>query len=203
MRKSDGFTLVELVIVIVILAILAVVAIPRFLSAADDAQISKMKAVAGAFDQAVKHARYLWVVAGKPGNTNGNNRRGPQVDYDGRLVTVDAETGWPVGSAGRDTGTNINNSADCLTVFSDVMSTTMKIVDRVNRNNPSSTARTGFDILVTRTNDNANGDQCNYYLIETIPQESRNPSEGAPTQYMGFSYNAQTGQVSTFDFING
>ena len=169
MKKLSGFTLVELIIVIVILAILAVTALPRFIDVSSDAQTSKLSAVAAAFEQGIKSAQLLWEVNGRPEDTNGNNRRGPQVNYDGRLVTVDADTGWPVGSAGRDTGVNINNNADCLTVFTDVMDTTMTIVDRVNGGTPNSTDRANFDILVTRTNDNTAGDQCNYYLIESIP----------------------------------
>lgn len=199
MKKNSGFTLIELVIVIVILAILAVTALPRFIDTADDAQFSKNQAVAAAFEQGVKGTQLLWEVAGRPGN-NGSNQNGPQVEYDGTLVTVDADTGWPVGAAGRDTGVNINNSADCLTVFTDIMSTNMTVIDRVNGNNPTAENRALADILATRTNDNTNGDQCNYYLIEAIPSEDNNPAEGIPVEYMGFSYNAETGQVSTFRF---
>lgn len=201
MKKQYGFTLVELIIIIVILAILAIVAFPRFVDIKTDAQQNKNNAIAGAFSQGVKSAQLLWEVNGRPGNTNNNNRRGPQVNYNGNLVTVDAETGLPVGSAGRDTGIHINASADCLTIFTDIMDTSITIVDRVNNNNPSTVNRPNFDVLVTRTNNNASGDWCNYYLIETIPGDIRNPSEGVPTQYLGFSYNAQTGDVSTFDFL--
>lgn len=201
MKKQYGFTIVELIIVIIILTILAVVAFPRFIDTKTEAQIKKNTAIASAFKQGVKSAQLLWEVNDRPGNTNNNNRRGPQVNYDGNLVTVDANTGFPVGSAGRDTGVHINANADCLTVFTDIMSTSITIVDRVNRNNPSQTARADFDMLVTRTNDNSNGDWCNYYLIETIPADERNPAENVPTQYLGFSYNAATGVVNTFNFL--
>ena len=201
MKKQYGFTIVELIVVIIILTILAVVAFPRFVDIQQDAQISKNTAIASAFEQGVKSAQLLWQVDGKPSNTNNNNRRGPQVNYNGNLVTVDANTGFPVGSAGRDTGVHINASADCLTIFTDIMDTSITIVDRVNRNNPSTTNRANFDVLVTRTNDNSAGDKCNYYLIETIPSDSRNPGDGIPNQYLGFSYNAQTGAVDTFNFL--
>lgn len=42
MRKEDGFTLVELLIVVIILGILAAVAIPQFGSSTDDAKLSTL-----------------------------------------------------------------------------------------------------------------------------------------------------------------
>jgi prepilin-type N-terminal cleavage/methylation domain-containing protein len=43
MRKEDGFTLVELLIVVIILGILAAVAIPQFGSSTDDARLSTLQ----------------------------------------------------------------------------------------------------------------------------------------------------------------
>ncbi|MGO2281384.1 type II secretion system protein [Vibrio casei] len=48
MRKINGFTLIELVVVIVILGILAVTAAPKFLNLQDDARVSTLKGLAGA-----------------------------------------------------------------------------------------------------------------------------------------------------------
>lgn len=52
MKKNQGFTLVELVIVIVILGILAVTAAPRFLNLGADARAGTLDAVRGSLESA-------------------------------------------------------------------------------------------------------------------------------------------------------
>jgi len=52
MKKNQGFTLVELVIVIVILGILAVTAAPRFLNLGGDARAGTLDAVRGSLESA-------------------------------------------------------------------------------------------------------------------------------------------------------
>ena len=52
MKKNQGFTLVELVIVIVILGILAVTAAPKFLNLAGDARISTLNGLKGSIESA-------------------------------------------------------------------------------------------------------------------------------------------------------
>ncbi|MEZ9710623.1 hypothetical protein BCU83_18570 [Vibrio breoganii] len=50
MRRNNGFTLIELVVVIVILGILAVTAAPRFLNLQTDARISALQGLKGAIN---------------------------------------------------------------------------------------------------------------------------------------------------------
>lgn len=52
MKKNQGFTLVELVIVIVILGILAVTAAPKFLNLSGDAKASTLQAVKASIESA-------------------------------------------------------------------------------------------------------------------------------------------------------
>jgi len=52
MKKQNGFTLIELVIVIIVLGILAATAVPKFINLQDDAKESAMKGVEAAVHSA-------------------------------------------------------------------------------------------------------------------------------------------------------
>jgi len=60
-KQSQGFTLIELVVVIVILGILAATAAPKFIDLTGDAKASVMEAVEGSINSAVDlaHAKAL------------------------------------------------------------------------------------------------------------------------------------------------
>jgi MSHA pilin protein MshA len=90
--KQKGFTLIELVVVIVILGILAATALPRFVNLAGDARVSAVNGVAGGIRSAVAviSARYL---------ATGALAATTVTTQDGTVVTVNAATGVPVGTA--------------------------------------------------------------------------------------------------------
>ena len=90
MRKQDGFTLVELVVVIAVLGILAATALPRFINVTGQANLATAKGIAAAVRSATTlvHAAYV-----------ANGSSSTSVTVDGGTVTVNS-SGWPTNEAG-------------------------------------------------------------------------------------------------------
>ncbi|WP_205313644.1 prepilin-type N-terminal cleavage/methylation domain-containing protein [Rheinheimera maricola] len=65
MKRNQGFTLIELIIVIVILGILAVTAAPKFLNFSGDAKASTLSGVRGALESAGALVYGKAIIAGK------------------------------------------------------------------------------------------------------------------------------------------
>lgn len=90
-KQQSGFTLIELVIVIIVLGILSATAVPKFLNLREDAEISRVKALGAAYQEAVSFINIRWNMLGV---------KGGYVDMpgfsDGKVDVSD--TGYPIGT---------------------------------------------------------------------------------------------------------
>jgi MSHA pilin protein MshA len=120
MKRNQGFTLVELVIVIVILGILAVTAAPKFLNLSGDAKASTLQAVKASLESANAQVYAKSIIASKQ-NEATHTTANPAikvvygyVDADAAEVTkvLDlASTDWTIaqGVANTDLGITAND----------------------------------------------------------------------------------------------
>ncbi len=86
--NSNGFTLIELIIVIVILGILAVAAAPRFLDLGTDARVAALKSLEGSMRTATDLVNYKARIEKKT-----DCATDPTIDMEGETVTL--RCGYP------------------------------------------------------------------------------------------------------------
>ncbi len=107
MKKNQGFTIVELVVVIIILGILAATALPRFLDVQDNAQLAAAEGVQGALRSAIPLAKAKYIASSKVSETL-------DLDEDGTNdVIVSSTSGYPI-----DDATAADDDASCAGIFS-------------------------------------------------------------------------------------
>lgn len=85
MKKTAGFTLIELIMVIVILGVLSAFALPRFADLGGDARISSLNALSGALKSAANISHAQQMADGTTGDTS--------ISLEGQTITM--ASGYP------------------------------------------------------------------------------------------------------------
>lgn len=111
LKKQQGFTLIELVVVIVILGILAVTAAPKFINLQSDARTATLQAIKASMETATALVHSKSLIAGnetKAASATNN------VVVDSAGTTVSLDLGYPISTTGSGTaaGTDWGNLLD-------------------------------------------------------------------------------------------
>ena len=109
MKRQQGFTIIELIVVIVVLGILAATAIPRFANIGTEARIASIRGVEGSMLSAKEIVRAKWYAAGSASLATVTSADGTSIAV---LTTPTNLAGYPT-AAGMASALSVSGNITC------------------------------------------------------------------------------------------
>ncbi len=200
-KKSSGFTLIELVIVVVILGFLAVTAIPKFIDLTEQAKQANIEGMAGGFATGVSLVRAQWEAEGRP--QNGTNQN--SVNYGGSrlILTTEDETrnirpGYVTGLTDGEDLDGDFDAVNCIEIWENILQQPPRVTNILNTlNNDES-----MGYFASETGNRA-ASTCHFYLKESLDRDANDDYISPGTSIdIGNSFTYQPATSSVIVHIN-